>query len=149
VLDRLLDDEPLKRQEAPLTRAQSIRIMKAAVARDLESLLNSRCSVDSPPDAFNEVQRSVYMYGLPDFSSYGVRSPRDRDRLLRSIQRAVEMFEPRLTQVAIVPREVQEQSRLILNFTIQALLMLDPVPEEVAYDTVCEVGRGEYQVSGV
>jgi predicted component of type VI protein secretion system len=59
------------------------------------------------------------------------------------------MFEPRLTQVAIVPREVQEQSRLILNFTIQALLMLDPVPEEVAYDTVCEVGRGEYQVSGV
>ena len=42
VLDRLIDREPELSQEPGMSRAQSIRILRAAVRRDLESLLNTR-----------------------------------------------------------------------------------------------------------
>ena len=42
VLDRLIDLEPKAAVEAPLTRSQSVRLLKAAVHRDLEWLLNTR-----------------------------------------------------------------------------------------------------------
>jgi len=42
VLDRLIDREPELSQEPGLSRAQSVRILRAAVRRDLESLLNTR-----------------------------------------------------------------------------------------------------------
>ena len=42
VLDRLIDLEPNNRMENPLSRSQSVRLLKNAVRRDLEWLLNSR-----------------------------------------------------------------------------------------------------------
>ena len=36
--------------------------------RDLEWLLNSRRIFDFPEDELKEVNRSAYMYGLPDLS---------------------------------------------------------------------------------
>ena len=49
VLDRLIDLEPESRAENQLSRSQSLRLVKAAVRRDLEWLLNSRRIAD-PPD---------------------------------------------------------------------------------------------------
>jgi type VI secretion system protein ImpF len=42
VLDRLLDDEPKKREEVQPTAAQTVRQLKDALRRDLEWLLNTR-----------------------------------------------------------------------------------------------------------
>ena len=36
LLDRLIDTEPLNRQEAPMSRAESLRMFRMAVKRDLE-----------------------------------------------------------------------------------------------------------------
>ena len=79
VLDRLIDREPSFQVEAPLTRSQSVRAMKAAVQRDLEWLLNTRRIFQEPDESLSEVKRSLYMYGLPDFTAYAMSS---RDCLL-------------------------------------------------------------------
>ena len=41
ILDRLTDDEPAARTEAPITREKSLRMLRSAVQRDLEALLNT------------------------------------------------------------------------------------------------------------
>ena len=42
VLERLIDREPERSSEAAPTRAQSVRLLRASVRRDLEWLLNTR-----------------------------------------------------------------------------------------------------------
>jgi len=49
VLDRLIDQEPERKLEPPLTRSQSLRELKAALRRDLEWLLNTRRTIEEPP----------------------------------------------------------------------------------------------------
>src|SRR5690348_3586410 len=93
VLDRLIDREPKTASEAPLTRSQSVRLMKAAVQRDLEWLLNSRRIFLDPDENLKELNRSVYVYGLPDFSNYGAASAPDRAKL-RSEEHTSELQSP-------------------------------------------------------
>lgn len=78
VFDRLIDDEPKTRTEAPPTRVQSMRELKAALRRDLEWLLNTRQPLYPPPDGSEELPRSLYNYGLPDITSMSVSSIEDR-----------------------------------------------------------------------
>lgn len=52
VLDRLIDSEPERNQEPPLTRSQSLRELRTALRRDLEWLFNTRCTIESPPRNF-------------------------------------------------------------------------------------------------
>jgi len=105
VLDRLIDHEPKSQSEAPLTRSQSVRLLKAAVQRDLEWLLNTRRIFQEPDESLKEINRSAYVYGLPDFSQYTMASATDKAKLLRQLQNTVKMFEPRLGNVRIVPVE--------------------------------------------
>src|SRR3954468_3883696 len=84
-LDRLIDLEPENRLENPLSRSQSVRLLKSAVRRDLEWLLNSRRIADTPDEGLKEVNRSVYMYGLPDLSALTMASTADRNKLVRQV----------------------------------------------------------------
>ena len=103
VLDRLIDNEPKVSTEAPLHRAESVRQLKSAVRRDLEWLLNSRRIAVEPPESLRDLGRSVYTYGMPDFSFYNIGTAKDQGRLMRVLQNAVKLFEPRLANVRIVP----------------------------------------------
>ena len=148
VLDRLIDKEPRMASEAPLTRSQSVRIMKAAVQRDLEWLLNSRRIFLEPDESLKELNRSVYVYGLPDFSNYGAASAPDRVKLLRQLMTAIKLFEPRLLNVRLVPIESEDAGVQELRFRIEGLLAMDPAPEPVSFDTVVELRSSNCRVSG-
>jgi type VI secretion system protein ImpF len=148
VLDRLIDKEPKTSSEAPLSRSQSIRIMKAAVQRDLEWLLNSRRIFQEPDEALKEVNRSVYVYGLPDFSAYAVASAVDRAKLLRQLAAGIKLFEPRLLNARIVPLESSTVGIQELRFRIEGLLAMDPSPEPISFDTVVELRSSTCRVSG-
>src|SRR5579863_7803093 len=102
VLDRLIDMEPDNRMENPLSRAQSVRLLRNSVRRDLEWLLNTRRIADSPEEGLKEVNRSTYVYGLPDLSVISVGSSGDRNRLVRQLVNAINTFEPRLANVRVV-----------------------------------------------
>lgn len=146
-LDRLIDLDPKTRTEAPLTRAQSLRELKAALKRDLEWLLNTRQPVEEAPESAEQVERSLYSYGLPDVCSLSLHSARDQNRMLRMMESAIATFEPRLANVKVSLAPVSPNTR-VLRFLIEGLLRVDPAPEHISFDTVLEVTSGAYEVKG-
>jgi type VI secretion system protein ImpF len=147
VLDRLIDRDPKTRSEVPFTRAQSLRELKLSLKRDLEWLLNTRRTIDPAPESAREINRSVYNYGFSDISSKSVLSTRDHSDLVRDMELSIALFEPRLKR-ARVRIEVLEGSYRSLKFVIEGLLCMDPAPEPVRFDTVLELGKGEYEIKG-
>ena len=141
VLDRLIDEEPKVRAEAPPTRSQSVRDLKNALRRDLEWLLNTRQPIDPPPEDATELPRSLYMYGLPDITSMSLSSLEDRQRLGRVMETVIANFEPRLANLKVRFAETPEAESHVLRFVIEGLLRIDPAPEYVTFDTVLEVTR--------
>jgi type VI secretion system protein ImpF len=148
VLDRLIDHEPNSSVEAPVSRAQSVRLLKSAVRRDLDQLLNTRRIPEEPEAARQELTRSVFTYGLPDFSTYSMASPADKSRLLRQLVAAIKLFEPRLANVRLVPLESPTVGMQRVRLRIEATLLMDPHPEPVSFDTVIELRSGNCQVTG-
>jgi type VI secretion system protein ImpF len=149
LLDRLTDHDPQTRVEAPMTWAQSVRMLKASVRRDLEWLLNTRRIPEPPPEILTEVEQSMYSYGLPDITSLSRDSASSYARLLRQVERGIAQFEPRLTRVRVSLVETEgENARRELRFLIEAVLRMDPNPEPVVFDTVLEFSSGEYDVKG-
>lgn len=134
--------------ENPLSRTQSVRVLKNAVRRDLEWLLNSRRVVDVPDEGMKEVNRSAYVYGLPDLSSLTMASTGDRSRLTRQILTAINLFEPRLTNVRLVLVETPDAAKKDVRLRIEAMLRMDPVPEPISFDTVIELKSGNCHLSG-
>lgn len=146
VLDRIIDLDPRNSKEVPLTRAQSLRVFKESLRRNLEWLLNTRRIAVPPDEGLKEVNRSVYLFGLPDFSSYKLSAPQDQTRLLRYIQTATKLFEPRLANVRVVPLEAGLISARTMRLRIEGLMLVDPAPEHVSFDTVLELTSGQYEV---
>jgi type VI secretion system protein ImpF len=144
VLDRLLQTgEP-----EPRTWHDSVRQTKAAVARDVEWLLNTRCISTPAPDTLTELRDSVYHYGLPDITSFSADSVTARRELLRNVTDTVQRFEPRLTNVRV--REVAKASegKREIRFVVEGMLRLHPQPEPVAFDTVLEATSGRFTLAG-
>jgi type VI secretion system protein ImpF len=149
VLDRLIDNDPAHQSEAGLTRAQSVRALKASLRRDLEWLLNTRRRADQAGDEYPEARRSLYNYGFPDFTTFSFSNPRDRQRLLRSLETTIATFEPRLESVRVIPIDIEgTELQRNVRFHIEGLLKMDPAPEQVTFDTVLSLTSGEYQVRG-
>ena len=147
LLDRLIDTEPHNRQEAPMNRAESLRQFRAAVKRDLEWLLNTtRMPIEVPEACAEELHNSVLFFGLPDIASISLQNPGDEQRLLRSLEKAIEVFEPRLARPRVTSRDPYVTSKQSITFHVEAMLMIDPAPERIAFDTVLEVSKGAYSV---
>lgn len=149
LLDRLTDYEPRNNSEGRIGYLESVRQFKAGLQRDLEWLLNTRRIPVTAPDEFEELNRSVYHFGLPDLTSISRDSHEARDRLLRRVEDAIALFEPRLGNVAISIVEMEgEDHRRELRFHVEGTLLMDPTPEQVIFDTVLHFASGEYEVSG-
>ena len=148
VLERLIDREPGAASEAAPTRAQSVRLLRASVRRDLEWLLNTRRTPAAADEAYPEVAKSVYNYGLPDLNALNWESSRDRTRLARAVQESLNIFEPRLRGIQVVPLEPVAGAPHVMRFQIEGLLEMDPAPEHIVFDTTLQLSSGEYQVKG-
>lgn len=144
MLDRLLADT-----DRATSLAESVTTMRDAVRRDLDRLLNTRRIAEPAPPEFEELQKSVYHYGLADITSVSGDSESARRKLVQQVEEAIELFEPRLTNVRVVTMETPARAeRRQIRFHIEALLKLDPDPERVEFDTVVETSSGKIQVTG-
>ena len=147
VLDRLIDDEPKKSRESPLSRAASLRQLKRAVKRNLEWLLNTRYIEDEISPGLKEVANSLADYGLPDFSHLSFKNPADIARLRNIIKNAITIFEPRLKDIEVTVEPRREGERHV-RFRVSARLRVEPKPEPVTFDTLLQLGNGQYVVQG-
>lgn len=146
LLDRLIDHEPDNRSEAPVSRAESLRRYRAAVKRDLEWLFNTTRMPISIPEACKELENSLFRFGLPDITTMSLQSGSDEQHLLDSIETAISTFEPRLARPRVTSREEFTATRQSITFHVEAILLIDPAPERIAFDTVLEIAKGSYSV---
>jgi type VI secretion system protein ImpF len=146
VLDRLLDYDPQSTREAPKSRSASLTDLRQAVRRDLEWLLNTRCFVDADDEGLTEAKRSVAYFGMPDFTGLSVQDAQAKDDLVRAIETAIKNFEPRFLGVKVTLEPVDGLDRQ-LRFRIEARLDVDPVPEQIVFDSVMQAGTGGFSVT--
>jgi len=146
--ERLVDLETRVAADPSVSRSQSVRQMKASLRRDLEWLMNTRRNPEAAGPALPNLARSLYNYGLPDFSALSLNAPRDRSHLIAELQNALEAFEPRLRGVRISISQPPSQETRTVRFQIEAMLMMDPSPQQISFDTTLQLSSGEYQVRG-
>ena len=145
ILDRLIDHEPQVSREPVQQRLLSFGQIKAAVIRDLENLLNTKSQILPVPPALKEVNDSVFVYGLRDFTAQSPKSPSTRHQLRQDIERAIAKFEPRLRNIT-VHIDAPNQEKQTIRLRINALLVVDPVTEPVTFDTYFDINKGEYKI---
>lgn len=148
IIDRLIDYEPKVSTETSKSRSRGLQELKQSVRRDLEWLLNTRHTADKIPESLEEVSKSVATYGIPDFTGLSSKSPEDRKMLVRNVENALKIFEPRFMNLRVSLEETDEVQRGI-RFRIQATLKVEPTPEPVIFDTVLQMGSGEFEIKEV
>jgi type VI secretion system protein ImpF len=148
VLDRLFDDAPNQPEQGAIL-AFSLSDFKAALARDLESLLNTRAvKLDHFAKHYPLSIRSVINYGIPDLSSLSLLNPDHRELLRYQIRRAIECHDKRLSQVRVA-FDADGNAERLLHFRVDALLKVYPYRPPVSFDATLQLSSNAYQVRGV
>ncbi|TDR70272.1 type VI secretion system baseplate subunit TssE [Paludibacterium purpuratum] len=147
IIDRLLDDAP-DNPQLDSTQHFDLPRLKAALARDLEALLNTRIvDLTDQLSDFPEADRSMLQFGIPDLSGLSLLNPDHREMLRERLRKAIEQHEPRLGGVRVsldAPRELERH----LRFRVDAILTVHPHRPPVMFDATLQLSSNVYQVNG-
>ena len=142
LFDRLVDVPPdVDERERPL-RILNREQLQASVRRELERLLNTRCSI--PLHQLGEEERSVVNYGIPDFSSLSPHSADDHALIGSVVAQTISAFEPRLRQVRV---EVEPASESSLRLYISADLVVGVFNEPVSFPVTLNSKSGTAEIN--
>lgn len=148
LLDRLRDDHPGERLEAPSDRVLSLPQLRRSVQRDIGWLLNAR-HLGREVAGYTEVEQSVLNFGIPDLAGFTVSSL-DIGELEKTIQVALERFEPRLLKPSIrlnVHLDPEKMSHNTLILDISCELWAFPAPVELLLRTELDFESGAVAVT--
>jgi type VI secretion system protein ImpF len=129
-------------------RMISMRRLREYVHRDLGWLFNA-VSLDSEQDMSDlpYVASSVLKYGLPAFAGR-MASSIDQAQAADRLRRAIELFEPRLSNVRVLPRPREEDKEDgALEFTIEAELWGQPVSQHLQLRTKIDLMTGDISLA--
>lgn len=147
LFERLFDDAPHREAESNPLKRWTVDELKESVAKDLESLLNSRAPLLRDIfDRYPESLRSVASFGMGDFVGLSLANPADRDYICRALEQTIAHHEPRLHDV-IVTLEAGRNSVGCLQFGINAVLCVAPANEPVSFDALLQPNTLQYSVA--
>ena len=146
ILDRLIDKDPGVSRESVSQQLADVRALKQSVIRDVENLLNTRRKIFPVPEELKEVNNSLFMYGLPDFSSLNPRSPQVKQMIRRDVEQTIAKFERRIKNVK-VHLEISDKMEQRIRFRITGILQMEPISEPVTFDTYFDINKGNYAIS--
>jgi type VI secretion system protein ImpF len=146
LLDRLIDEAPEKDREPSPSAAETLALLRRSVRRDLEVLLNARRRWRSWPEAYGELGLSPIGWGIADFSAGAFNERRRRDALRAEVEATIRRFDPRLDNVRVTLIDNREQLDPTLHLRIDALLLVEPAPEPIAFDTLIDAATAEVEV---
>jgi type VI secretion system protein ImpF len=147
-LDRLIDYEPGVSRETQRTRAQLLSDLKQSVRRDLENLLNTRWRCASWPPNLDQIESSLANYGIPDFTASNSGAASFREQLRRIIENTIRGAETRFKTVRVKLKDNVDATDRTLRFQIDALLLVEPAPEPVVFDSTLEPVTGSIEIKG-
>ncbi len=136
ILDKLIDSDP--KSEIDHDYPCGVQHLWASLLRDLENLLNARVSWHRIHPQFNEVDRSIVNYGLPDFSAMPFSSETGQEQLCDMIKQAIRQHEPRLRQVAVELVADKSPIDRVLRLRISATVVIDEKWHDLSFDTEVE-----------
>jgi len=136
----------------------SADVLREAVRRDIEMLFNierleaefllterESLRIETPEKTltrFPEVRRSVLNFGVPAFAGRMSGTDFDKDAISREIREVLRVFEPRLRKDSIRV-SVSVGDKTGMRVTIDAMLMLSPVPERLRLSTTVDLDNGQ------
>ena len=137
VVDRLIT---VSNSEIDLMQSRTAVIseVKESVRRDLEALLNTRQRCGMSLDDYDDLENTVYAYGIPDFTGASFATEQERELLRRSIERIVQVFEPRFTNVRVSELSDSNNETRTVRFRIQADLRVEPAVKPVMFDSIID-----------
>ena len=146
ILDRLIDDDPFSSVDPTPDESILLRIVQQSIRRDLQDLLNSRIRCVPWLPQYTELETSLVNYGLPDFTAASLDAASDPDILIEAIRKAIDIFEPRLTEVRI--RQLQNEFELnrTFLFRIEATVLINEKKHMLLYDSQLESTTGQFNV---
>jgi len=83
----------------------------------LTTLLNSEAPMRLIPSVYSETQKSIYCFGLDNSQSQS--SQIEKDQFSRALERLIQSFEPRLSEVSVFVQE-GDQTKNAICFSIMA-----------------------------
>src|SRR5215472_10648931 len=73
--------------------------LKGSLCQDLAALLNTRRAENDFDSSYEQATNSVLTFGVADFTSFNLTNAFEQERVRHSIERAIRLFEPRLSRV--------------------------------------------------
>lgn len=147
LLDRLTDDEPLKRTEPQDAAAMTRVRLRRAVLRDLAWLFNTT-NMESEVDfeGLEHAKASTINFGVDAFSGKKLSEIEFED-IHQTLRDAILAFEPRLLPDTVEVRSVASQDLLSLHntvaFEVRAKLWSIPYPLELLLRSTLDFESGE------
>jgi len=138
ILDRLFDDEPEIKNDVDIGQHQKLKQLRSSVRRDLENLMNARYRVMEPGEEYEELNKSLLNYGLPDLATINITDLDKRKEFTFKMEKILKEFEPRFKDVNVSYLENTDNTDRTLRFRIDATLYADPSPEVVVFDSILE-----------
>ena len=146
LLDRLADAAPDSRTEAPPSSWELARQYKESLCRDLAALLNTRRAEQDFDPVWVQATNSLLTFGVTDFTSYNLKNGIEQERVRRSIERSIRLFEPRLGHVTVTLEE-PDVLRPVLRFQVAAVLR-QSAGDPVLFDVTLYRDTRRISVSG-
>jgi type VI secretion system protein ImpF len=126
LIDRVqLADDP----RSPVAR------LRESLRRDLEALLNSRRHLLSWPAELEELDRSLYNYGLDDLVHESVGADEFRERFVAEVERLVRRLEPRIARFEVTVLPIKDELDRTLRLRIAGLVTLAGERHELTFDS--------------
>ncbi|MBD3317602.1 MAG: type VI secretion system baseplate subunit TssE [Chitinivibrionales bacterium] len=116
-----------------ITEPWAIGEVCESVRSHLECLLNSRQGRDDIPPWFVELSESLATYGIGNIDNVDLEDQEERRELIKSIHRAIALFEPRLDEVSVIDKGIEHP--FVLKLEINAVLRLGRSVEPVVFGT--------------
>lgn len=134
LFDRLRDDAPRRKTEAPGEYTVTRQQMRAIIQRDLAYLLNTSNMEDLIDRVkYPEAAASTVNFGLPALAG-SYLSTHKWEQMEALIRRAVEDFEPRLVPASLLVTPLLKNDGSnhynVLLFEIRGQIHMDPYPME-------------------
>jgi type VI secretion system protein ImpF len=151
LLDRLIDDAPHERAEAPDERTITRQRLRQSVLRDLQWLFNATTTFDleHTGGGLDHVRRSTLNYGFPPLAGTLASKVRLSD-LERMVRQAIIDFEPRILpeslQVRAVPSSDPMGHHSVLEVEIAGRLWAQPYPVELLLRTALHLESGLVEI---
>ena len=147
VLDRLVEEPAATGAALRQRDVEDVAQLMRDVARDLESLLNTRRRCLAPPSEYKHLNASLIEYGIPDFTGLNMSLPSEREQTRAAIERAIRQFEPRLRNVVVAVLTNVNKADRRLRLRITGVLRTEPVPERVEFDSEVDPSTATVDIS--